>query len=239
MCTHFLLSFCTMCTAQAQYILTHTHIFCVYLCMRACVVRVFVSIHSYELPLLLQSSIWWNTQKMPYHKSSCATFSPNNNTMENHFVQWFLFSYHPFPALPFPSLPLSSILPFQPLFGFFFHSHEPSLHYYSQSLLSFCNCVCVCVPLLLLNTRKIYTFLWIESIVYRSNSNAMSSINVYVWLFLWFFSVPLSGRNRVSMLFRKKAKTCKLKFTVTEQKPFLPSNIGAEDTELVFVVFHG
>lgn len=143
------------------------------------------------------------------------------------------------PSLPFPCLLyfLSSLC----LASFFIRTnHHCTIivnlysHFATASV-----CVCVCVPLLLLNTRKIYTFLWIESIVYRSNSNAMSSINVYVWLFLWFFFVPLSGRNRVSMLFRKKAKTCKLKFTVTEQKPFLPSNIGAEDTELVFVVFHG
>lgn len=99
MCTHFssFFSFCTMCTAQVRY----THTLRVYLCVCACVrgtcVSMFTSIHSYEelllLPLL-QSSIWRNTQKTPYHKSSCATFSPNNNTMENHFVQWFLFSYH-------------------------------------------------------------------------------------------------------------------------------------------------
>lgn len=33
-------------------------------------------------------------QKTPHHKSSCAIFSPNNNPIENHFVQRFLVSYH-------------------------------------------------------------------------------------------------------------------------------------------------
>lgn len=126
LCTQFFFHFAQC--AQLKYniyntIHTLTSFLCICACVRACVVRVcpclcpFIHMSYYYCCWCCcgccRAAYGGTHKKMPYHKSSCALFSPNNNTMENHFVHWFLFSYHihfrPFPLLLYFALTITAL----------------------------------------------------------------------------------------------------------------------------------